>query len=143
MNPRYFFLDASREREVTSVGEPRRCEYARAAVWLILAFACLAVPIPALAKDAAVHQKLVAPHLLASPESAPLTLTAPAIHEAPDTSVDDDDDDDDAAIRIHSEWIASPPRLLFIDLHTPFASPVIHTSDCFLRGPPAATAFTS
>lgn len=141
----YFFLQASRERQVTSVGVPRRCECTRAAAaWLLAAFACLAVPIPALAAQAAVHQKFeAAPSKLAAAENAPLNWTAPAVDETPDTSVDDDDDDDDAAIRIHSEWIPIPPRLVFVDLSTLLASPVVLTGNCFLRGPPATTVFTS
>lgn len=144
MNPRYFCLHASREREVTSVGWSRGCDYARAsAAWLLVAFACLAVPIPALAAEAAGHQKFDAPHsTLAAAESAPPRWTAaPAVRENPDTSLDDDDDDD-AANGIHSEWISSPPRLI-ADLPTLPASPVILTGDCFLRGPPATTSFTS
>ena len=147
MNPRYFCLHASREREVTSVGVSRRCDYARAAAaWLLAAFACLAVPIPALAAEAAVHQKFEAPYrALAAAESAPPIWTAtPAVRENPDTSLDDDDDDDDDddAIGIHSEWKPSPLRRL-IALRISIASPVILTGGCSLRGPPATTSFTS
>ena len=145
MNPRYFCLHASREREVTSVGVSRRCDYARAAAaWLLAAFACLAVPIPALAAEATVHQKFETPcSTLAAAESAPPNWTAtPAVRENPDTSLDVDDDDDDAANGIHSKWIPSPPRLI-ADLSTLLASPVILTGDCFLRGPPVTTSFTS
>jgi hypothetical protein len=143
MNPRHCFLHASREREVTGAGVPRWCEARAAATWLLVAFACLAVPIPALAAEAAVHQKVETPcgRLAAAKSASPNCTATSAIRENPDTSVDDDDGAT-AAILIHSKGIPNLPQLL-TDLPTPIASLAILASNCFLRGPPAATAFTA
>ena len=148
MDPLYLVLHASRARAVTGLGAPRRCESARtAAAWLLTAFACLALPIPALAAEAAVHQKLESVRgATAAAERARPYWTAPlAVRETPDSLLyeSDDDDDDDEAIRIQSAWTRSLARSSIVALHTSIASPVILTGGSSLRGPPATTSFTS
>ena len=143
MDPQYFFFHASREREVTSVSGPRRRGHARsAAAWLLMAFAYLAVPVPALAAEAAVHQKSdTAYSAPAAAESARPYWTSPAVRETPDSLLNDGGDDE--AIRIHPAWTPSLARSWIAALPTSIASPVILTGGSSPRGPPAPTSFTS
>ena len=130
---------------MTSVSGPRRRGHARsAAAWLLMAFAYLMVPIPALAAEAAVHQQSdTAYSAPAAAESARPYWTSPlAVRETPDSLLNDDDDDDEA-IRIHPAWTPSLARSWIAALPTPIASPVILTGGSSPRGPPAPTSFTS
>ena len=110
-----------------------------------MVFACLAVLIPAVPAEAAVHHKFET--VRSAPASAegprPHLAALPALHDTRDTPLEeDDDDDDDAAIRNHSKWTPTPARTPIAALPTLIASPIL-TGDCCLRGPPAATPFTS